>query len=394
MRILIISLLALTLQGQTRLRWDQLNKYSEAQTSEGEWCTAPNLKVVNDKQLVVGEKWTDANPCYIHYSIIPPGGVDPLSISKFTAPLYVDLNPNFTGDDELYIWATEPKFTPTPTPSKLYVGVKDVNALQCPTCLVVAQTTTPRVFPAGVVPVGFVQIIQGKLHPKANDVLDGHQIHIAGAPMVVHMRENGYFFEINPATVQAQAQQRQLEQSRTQMEVARNNAIQSLAKAEPIPMQLVKRLTEQVNQMQKRNFELQMELNKLKVPHQQEIISTRRELNELRGDVQQFRGQFGESRIAMDHIHDMISSQIEMQTQSFEQRLRDRMDTSFAKVPVPESPSVPCGVGQWARSSTYHYQCVLSDTANGTEWIRYRIDPWETRLAQEVKPGVPEPGVN
>lgn len=388
---IFVILLTFCVHGQTRVRWDQLNKYSEPQTKEGEWCTAPNLQVASDKQLVVGPKWTSDDPCYIHYSIIPPGSVDPLSVSKFIAPQIIDINPAFTGDDEIYIWATEPKFVPV-TPSKIYVGVKDVNSLQCPTCLIVAQTALPRVFPAGVVPIGFVQITQGKLHPKVNDVLDSHQIHIAGAPMVVHKRENGYFFEINPATVQAQDQQRQLEQSRNQMELARNQAVERVMKAEPVPMTLVKRLTEQVQQLQRRNLEMQSELINLRVPNKQEVISTRRELSELQGHVNQFRSQFSDTNMYMMQARDSISQNVEMQAHHLMQEMQRRLDNYGSRVPVPSSPSDPCAPGVWSRNVTHHYQCVQGD--NGWEWIRYRIDVWDTRLAQEVKPGVPLPSSN
>lgn len=402
MKYLLLLLLALSASAQTRVRWDQLNKYSESLTREGDWCSAPNILVNNDKQFVVGPKWTASDPCYIHFGIVPPGSVDPLSISKFTSPLVVDINPAFVGDDEVYVWATEPKFSPV-TPSKLYIGVKDASSITCPACLVVAQPTTPRVFPAGVVPIGFFQIVQGKLHPKANDILDGHQIHIATMPMSVKKFENGYLFELTPATVVAANAQKNLEATQAQLasakvqkeiqavqnqknlEFAQANAERSkvalsqakmdnearLARSEPAPIAMLREMDRRVNETQILFMQMQGQMPVSKA----DVNERRKELNEL------------EQRIS--ELHMRIGQQMEMAQDQAQSRMMAG-NPDMHRVSPPSTKDSACSPPQWSVDDRFYYVCIVSDVSPSPRWIRYQIDPWETRLAQNKRVFGPE----
>lgn len=253
MKTMIALLLAVAAFGQTRLAKLQYPA-PVGLNEEASWCPGPILTTVDAKTLLIGKNWSAATPCYLHMDLVQT--VDPLNVTKLTAPVTVHLSPAFTVDDALNIWINGPSQTST-EPASIQFSLKQdfaAPSITCDSststsCNLAVDTQTPRVFPPNSLAVGFVPINAGSFHPKPQSILGSHQVYIAGAtPMQIVPFQNGYLFQVNgqaqAAAQVAQLIQQQQQWGRAHLDAYTNELQQKLWRDQPVSATEVKRLQE------------------------------------------------------------------------------------------------------------------------------------------------------
>lgn len=379
MRLLILSL-TLTLlnsefsQSQTRVHPDQM-VLPEFRSPEEAWCPGPSLQVQADRlSLLIGRNWSAATPCYIHFNITPPASVDPISVSSQIEPITLTIKAGFTGDDEAYIYALAPTFSPVAS-SKIAVRTKNLSAVSCGGCSggVLQDTRTPRTFPPNSVPIGFAVIRGGKFLPKADELLSRQQVYIGpGAEMALRADQGGYWFEVSAATQTAA----NLALSAARMETARNETLTRMLQAAPPAEAKVKSLDERLTALESYYMELQQRVPPSAREAAMARSSWQEELDSMRASAQmEVERVNGEARDLLGKIH-------------------SEMLTDFMRE-VPKTPETPCyDPREWALDEKYLYRCLDLPNATHTmerQWVRmerdrkWKPDPKKLEALQAAK---------
>ena len=299
----------------------------------------------------MGKSWSVSKPCYVHFNLIPPTKVDPINVSTFIEPITMTIPPTFTGDDEVYVWASAPTFTPTVTSSKVMASARTSAAVTC-NCPVSSDTRVPRIFPANSVPIGFALIRGGKFAPIADDILGRQQVFVGpGAEMALRIDQGGYWFEVAPAS-QAAATQMAAAKA-LQVESARTEAtIRMLAEMKPADeeIQEAKNLAKQA-----------LETSQNALYGRQNIDSQIEHLS------MQAMEQVNQVRFGLEQDLEMKANQIRMiqlETNGF------GLPENRVEVPAKAGE---CQMPHWALDSKYVYRCVATKDATGKEksvWVR------------------------
>lgn len=245
----VILAIALTspASSQTMLRADQVlgGLPAPVASPEAQWCPGPTMTLESDRVLVIGPNWTDARPCYAHFNLIPPQGVDPINVSSFRAPARLELSAAAGEDlqDELYIYLSAPAFNgPTMTrPQRIIVVATQPGAITCTGCIIETAAPGQRIFPAFAMPVGMAAIVNGRFHPVLDSILDSKQLYI-GADLGVRVRRDGPGLWIELSTTMAEL---------PRIEAARTRATVSMLESMPPSRRMVQTVSSQLVDLQK-----------------------------------------------------------------------------------------------------------------------------------------------
>jgi len=347
---IVISLTGAACTAQTRVSSDQMT-LPQLVTQEERWCPGPIMRVSEDRlSMTIGLNWSNTRPCYMHFNLTPPVGVDPVSITSFVEPFTISIKPGFVGDDDVYLFAVAPTFTPAVANSKIGIRVKSSLAVTCGSCGagVVVDTRIPRMFPASTVPIGFAAIRGGKFLPKPDELLARQQIYIGpGAEMTVIPDQGGYVFQLNPAAV---ATQRAVDAANALKTTAALAVTRSMAMT-PVPDKELQVVKATVNQLAVELRDVQT-----RVPPDS-------------GQVQALMQRFEEAGM---NAQQGASSIIEASRMSVEEATARMLYSASERVSVPTSSDESCATHQWAQDGKYLYRCIpaLQGQAPGS-WVRY-----------------------
>lgn len=331
--------------GQTKLSEAQAT-LPPVQGYETRWCPAPALSVDTERTAItVGQRWSTATPCYVHFNLTPPAQVDPVSVSSFVESFNITIPATFTGDDEAYIYALAPTFNPI-APAKIGVRVKTAGAVECGACAagVNVDTRVPRMFPANAVPIGFAVIRGGKFLPQPDEIVTRQQVFIGpGAEMSIRADQGGYWFEVSAVqAAQATAALRtmQLETAKVTAETARVNAMAKSIEAAPTVEQRVTALETYFMQVQGK-------------------------LPKGKADAQQLQSAYDDAvaRVSMQ-VEGLVN---DMQAKS--SRMDYELSADMKLVTAPKTAQDSCTFREWAKDAKYIYRCLPDGT-----WTRYRYD--------------------
>jgi len=231
---------------QTQLRADQIlgGLPAPVQSAEAQWCPGPALVLENERTLVIGPNWSDARPCYAHFNLSPPAGVDPVNVSSFRAPVRIVLSPSAGSSlaDELYIHLSAPSWTggTMTRPQRVFVTATQPGAISCSGCVVETASAGQRMFPAFAMPVGMAVVQGGRFHPVLDSIIDTKQLYI-GANLGIAVRRDGPGLWIELSSVQAQAAQAAL-----QLEAARSSATAAMLEVTPPSRRMVTTVSSQL----------------------------------------------------------------------------------------------------------------------------------------------------
>lgn len=207
--------LAVAVFGQTSPRADQIRGLT-ASSPETAWCPGNPLKRVDAQTLEIGTAWSASSPCFAHFNLTPPASIDPISVSRFTAPARVTLKPGAWTDD-LYIYLEAPIFSATvlTREQRIVVQTSSPANVTCTGCTVVSPPVGLRQFPALSMPVGLARVEAGALHPVLDPIINSHQLYI-GAGMAVTVRRDGVgmWIELSRGPTHAEVLQAQIEELR------------------------------------------------------------------------------------------------------------------------------------------------------------------------------------
>lgn len=329
-----------------------------------EWCPSPALSRLDQTTLVIGPNWSDDNPCYLNFNVLPPANRDPINAQRLTAPITVKLVPGSTMMDDVYVWATAPIWGTTITPTKIIIGTKQPTQLQCPNqdCQVVLLTN--KLFPQNVAPIGTATVVDGVFAPKTNNIMDGNrQITIGpGAAMSLTVVDGVLFAQLDPVASQQFIAAQRLGASRAAMEEQKNRTLQAMWRATPPSDQKLKELGEQVSKLGDAVARLKMTA----IPTTSEIDVLRQMYDTTMGNLMLGRNSSHEQL-----LHDQIAT-ITMQMQDLRMQIEytrmGQLQTMF-RVDPPKVPSESCSMPHWAEDARYRYECSVEG-----KWKRFRIE--------------------
>lgn len=209
------------------------------------WCPGPVLSRMDDKTFVVGSNWTKDKPCHVNFNI--QDKVDPISVQTFDSPMTVSITDEFTGNDQIYVWVSQPNPLINSGKSVITITTKNPNIMICngnTTCSTTTQTSIPRMFPANTSPVGTFDVFSGRLAVKPNNIMDGmRQITVGpSAGMTVALTDGVMFLQVDPAihaklqieqngAMQRELIELQVARSKTNLETARIEHLSKLTQA-------------------------------------------------------------------------------------------------------------------------------------------------------------------
>lgn len=338
---LLLTPLVPLLQPQTTAAPDQIRDDPENA------CPAPALTRTDPYSITVGKYWTPDNPCYLYFNVQPVNQPDPLSLVSWTAPSYFKIKSGTTKTDAVYIWAEAPS-TSHPQ-GRIVYGLKDTSLSDCPTCWVQAQTAIPRLMPPQAVPIGFILIQNGQLHPKTFDLLRIRQIYITGnIGMTLNWQDNGLTVSLSPAAAQAEMQRAALESVRINLARAQGQAVTRTLEEMPpaaATVQAVRRRQEELE----RSF---MELYQIKTPTREDVVQLKEIFEEAKNSV----------------MYETMALRNEaMNSQRMIQEAIQGTASQY-QVSPPKHSGEPCETHQWAHNDTYRFVCQEG------RWKRYRVD--------------------
>jgi hypothetical protein len=289
---------------------------------EDAWCPGPSIVRENSKTLVIGPNWTEENPCYIHFSLVPPGSIDPLHISKFTKPVRIVLAQDTVATDDIHIWAKAPIFSTTPPVTitknaEIQVGVQDISVVSlCDGCVVVKQTLTQsvRLFPPLVVPIGFGMVFTGTLHPKVHDIISTHPMFFGDVATFMRKNEEGFIIEVGgPAQSLAR-----LEKAREEVSLAQVNASKKFFETYPVPEKLVKNFETHLSELESKYWDM----NQRMPVRGSEMVALRAELEQIKDEFRQAneRTRYA-SEMMMESIHREAMMRLDQYVNQFKQEL-------------------------------------------------------------------------
>lgn len=328
---------------------------------ESKWCPGPIFTVTSPKTLVVGKNWTATTPCIARFNITPIQVTDPVVLAKFTSPVTVTLSATVTTDD-LYFWITSP--APPGTPG-IVVGQKlSTSVATCSGCAIVTQATTPRQFPAMVMPIGFIPVIGGALFEQGYDMMSSQQFSLAqGVVAIVRRDQDGYTVRLESAGsgTPAAASLTSASISALQSESVRNRA--TLAQLDMIARGTrVESIDHRVTQLQNKVATLEATTP----PASKELYEAKEALSramyEMQPQVERMIDSFREREMMS---HDRIES---LRHEAIQQLSYDaRAWYEGFKVPAPKDMSDPCTTSQFAYDGEYKYECMVEG------WIRFKV---------------------
>jgi Malectin domain len=289
---------------------------------EDAWCPGPSISRESDKILVVGANWSEENPCYVHFPLVPPSSVDPLHISKFTKPIRITLSQETVVTDDIHIWAKAPEFsTTTPTTisknAEIQVGIQDPTTISfCDGCTIVTQTLTQgiRLFPPKVVPIGFGMVFSGKLHVKVHDIISTHAMFFGDVSTFIRKNEEGFVIEIGGA---AQTLAR-LEKAREEVSLAQIEASKRFMKTYPLPEDMVNGFRVQLNELEGKYNDMNQ-----RIPVRgSDMVALRAELEQVKDELrrEQERTRYG-NEMMLESIHNEAMMKVEQYVSQFKQEL-------------------------------------------------------------------------
>lgn len=336
-----------------------------------EWCPSPALSRYDAKTIIIGPNWSEENPCYLNFNVIPPYNRDPINAQRITSPMIIRLDQMSDLSTDLYVWATAPVWGQPITPTKLMVGGKNVAGLVCQTLGTTTcsmQTMVQTMFPQNTAPIGTVSVMGGSFAAKTNNIMDGNrQITVGpGAAMSLTIADGVLFAQLNPVAQQTFMNQQRVQDSYAQMEVAKNNAVRDVLKNAPPPVQKLKDLEVQMRNLQQ---EWQNMLREQPV-NAKDIQVFLADMRQLRMEIQQSRYS-GQEFLHNELMH--VNERIQQSVMNH---------TMFSRTEPPVESS-ECGAFQWAEDATYHYTC-----GQDGRWKRYKL---ESSWSKPVPPKVAKP---
>lgn len=313
----------LTMEAQTSPRADQIRGLAST-SPEAAWCPGEPLRLVDSQILDIGPSWTAETPCYAHFNLTPPTTVDPISVSRFTAPARVTLTPGVWSDD-LYIYLQAPAFSGAAMtrPQRIIVQTSSPANVSCSMCIVESAGTGLRMFPAFSMPVGLARVEAGALHPALDPIINSHQLYI-GADLGVQVRRDGagVWIELSRTAALAQQQIMAAQLAAGSLEVARvRQAITA-----PLP--------------DKRLASLEMRIESL----QEEYLQFEERMPMSRDDVEKTREVIRNAESVALQVIENTNNQISMLQDNAELRLRE-VTASIAETVV--------GVDRTAKPGTF-----------------------------------------
>lgn len=346
-------LLSSVLFGQiTKVRLEQLSPIPQEQQG---WCPGPVIEKVNDLQIVIGKNWTIDSPCQIRFNITPPNTLDPISVYQLTQPILVNLSVT-QNSDEIYVYATQPVFSNPIQYPKVILALNQPHIIDCGTCNKLATLTQPRIFPPGTVPIGYVQILNGKF-TLPTTIIDREQIHLAGNfPASLRFGDGFFLLTIDP--IQQAALNRS--QALDRVEEVRLQSIEKWYKDLPPQAQYVKNLERKIDNYQKALNYVTADYQKLSqssFPTEEERQRVKMELENLSSEMHlQFQNVSDNVMMAGERAYQDVYTQLMAKSET--NRLTEK----------PKSWEESCENGRWYIDASYKYECVDAN------WVRYRLD--------------------
>lgn len=353
MKLILLSfLVSASLLAQTRVNAPQLI-VPETVSYEERWCPGPALEVDFSRlSVLVGKNWANGRPCYIHFNLVPPTKVDPMSVSSFVEPFYVRIKAGFVGDEDVYLYAVAPTFTPAAN-AKIAARVKSLASIECGGCTggIQQDARMPRMFPPSTVPIGFLAIRGGKFLPKPDELLSRQQVFIGpGAEMSVIPDQGGYWFQVSPAA----AAQAQVTAAANALKAQQALLVARTTAMTPPPAQELQAVKQQVQS-------LQSEVSRIN-----EIVPP---------DAEVMRIRIRDFEMATDSAQERLSNAMEGVRQEADQRIGQLLFSASERVPVPSSPGETCAVHSWAQDEKFLYRCLPAlQAAAPSSWVRMPYD--------------------
>lgn len=336
-----------------------------------EWCPSPALSRYDEKTIIIGPNWSESNPCYLNFNVIPPYNRDPINAQRITAPVIVRLDQMSDLSTDLYVWATAPVWGQPITPTKLVIGGKTLTGIVCQSNSTTAcstQTMTEPMFPQNTAPIGTISVMGGQFAAKTNNIMDGNrQITVGpGAAMSLTVADGVLFAQLNPIAQQTFMNQQRIQDSYAQMEVAKNNAIRDVLKQAPPPVQQLKDLEAQMKSLYQEWYQVRnaVPINKIDMDQmKKEFESLRSEMQNARMNERHYSssyGMYGMQQQMMDQVRHMTHQAVYDAVQQ---------NMFVLRTEVPSDPKQPCQPNQWAEDKVYRYLCG----ADGM-WKRYKVE--------------------
>lgn len=373
MRTLVASLclFGCVALGQTVI--DSRQSVASVAIQESKWCPGPIFTVTGPKTVTVGANWSTAKPCIARFNITPIQVTDPVVLVRFTSPVVVTLSATATTDD-LYFWITSP--APPGTPG-IVVGQRTTTTVaSCSGCTIVTQTMTPRQFPAMVMPIGFIPVMNGALFEQGYDMMSSQQFSLAqGVVAIVRRDQDGYTVRLESAGsgTPAAASLTSAAISSLQSESMRNRA--TLAQLDAFTRGT--KLADLERMLNSVALQVQ-ELKAMAPPTTKEIVEAKevlqRALSEVQPQVENLTQSFREREM-------MTADRIEQLRYEALQQLEGQTRAHFERVYVeaPKDLTAPCEYQQIAFDGKYKYECV------DRQWVRFKVEAVKRKTQAKAK---------
>lgn len=329
---------------------------------ESKWCPGPIFTVTGPKTLTVGANWTPAKPCIARFNVTPIQVTDPVILAKFTSPVVVTLAAAATIDD-LYFWITSP--APPGTPGIVVGQRSTATVATCSGCAIVTQSMTPRQFPAMVMPIGFIPVMNGALFEQGYDMMSSQQFSLAqGVVAIVRRDQDGYTVRLESAgagtpaasaLTSASISSLQSESLRNRATLAQLDTFTRGTKLADLERQ-VNTLSQQVNDLKTQAPPTTKELAEAK----DVLLRTYTEMQpQVESLMQNFREREMITADRVESIRFEAMQQIEGQTQAY---------FESSHVAAPKDLAAACVNRQYAFDGKYKYECV------NDHWVRFKVE--------------------
>ena len=352
--------------------------YSNVVKSD-EWCPSPALSRLDDTTLIIGPNWSPNNPCYLNFNVVPPATIDPINSQRLVAPITVKTNGDLTGD--LYVWATAPVFGAPITPTTVVVGsTLDGSPANCPNSDCTFVKMNNAMFPSGTAPIGTINMRNGILGPKANNIMDGNrQITIGpGAAMSLTVADGVLFAALEPMKAQQILQAERVRQSQNEVQVQTAKYLANILSSAPLPVQKLATLENDVKSLQQsfqgfQQQQLQLQAQRIYPPSQQEIQNFRTMMDNVQQSIRSM--QMEAYRRQPDYSgYGITGAAVEAA------RAAAMQSRQLFRVLPPTDPAGHCSLNQWSEDSQYRYECDYLG-----KWVRFKVE----RDWKPVKPAKP-----
>jgi len=334
-------------------------------TAEEKWCPGPVMAVAVDRMsTTVGQSWSVNSPCFVHFNLVPPVPVDPISVSVFTTPFTITIPAGSVVDDDVYLYALAPTFTPQTANAKIGIRIGKTGSVTCDGCTagVNLDNRIPRMFPASSVPIGMIPIRSGKFSSMVDDIISRKQVFIGpGAEMQIVPDQGGYWFNLKPASTQLAL----LAQRQADLQAATTSATLKQIYATPMPLQKVAQLERKMATLEGNQTALQS-----RVPA-------------TLSDTQVMWRSFEESREMMAGQLQSMTQEAMMATEQVRNMGLEGLNKANERT-VPLTPQTVCdGPMDWAMDTTHLYRCVVTTSLpgqptpfppGGIYWLRFPYD--------------------